>query len=117
MSPLPHCTINNTPLAEFASADNVNATPSPSENNNNQQVVGRVCTENRSLIPGGTQKLPMAREMSTGDANGMEITKNNPPNLNGGEVFVGRCMLLGTTVFLQPKDILYGKLNIKLRKH
>ena len=42
----------------------------------------------------------MAREMSMGDAIRMEITNINLPNLNGGEAFVGWCMLLGAIVFL-----------------
>ena len=45
----------------------------------------------------------MAREMSKGDVNGMETAKNNLSNLNVGEVFVERCMLLGTTVFYNQK--------------
>ena len=118
-----------------ASAKDVNTAPSPSHHN--QHIVGRVrihrerqyhpfpitqqqqstsCWQSshwKSVtdFPGGTQKLPIAREMSMGDANWMEITNNNPPNLNRGEVFVGRCILLGTTVFLQPKDIFHWMVN------
>ena len=48
----------------------------------------------------------MTREISTGDANGIEIT-NNEPQKEGGELLLGRCMLLGIAVFLQPKDVFH----------